>query len=126
MSYLDCAQYDCCHNKAGCCCLNDIKVHHTGESDAVCSSYRNSEGYGNVATDNQPASPETEIACDDSGCRHQQGHCCQPCQRGHLQLRPRLRYTGAKITANCAKRLPLWNGEAFLCAFSCETPHFVV
>ena len=46
MSYLDCAQYDCCHNKAGCCCLNDIKVHHTGESDAVCSSYRNSEGYG--------------------------------------------------------------------------------
>ena len=72
MSYLDCAQYDCCHNKAGCCCLNDIKVHHTGESDAVCSSYRN------------------------------------------------------KITANCAKRLPLWNGEAFLCAFSCETPHFVV
>ena len=55
MSYLDCAQYDCCHNKAGCCCLNDIKVHHTGESDAVCSSYRNSEGYGNVATDNQPA-----------------------------------------------------------------------
>ena len=65
MSYLDCAQYDCCHNKAGCCCLNDIKVHHTGESDAVCSSYRNSEGYGNVATDNQPASPETEIACDD-------------------------------------------------------------
>ena len=54
MSYLDCAQYDCCHNKAGCCCLNDIKVHHTGESDAVCSSYRNSEGYGNVATDNQP------------------------------------------------------------------------
>ena len=41
----------------------------------------------------------------------------QPCQRGQLQLRPRLRYTGAKITANCAKRLPLWNGEAFLCAF---------
>ena len=59
MSYLDCAQYDCCHNKAGCCCLNDIKVHHTGESDAVCSSYRNSDGYGNVATDNQPASPAT-------------------------------------------------------------------
>ena len=76
MSYLDCAQYDCCHNKAGCCCMNDIKVHHTGESDAVCSSYRNSEGYGNVATDNQPASPETEIACDDRGCRHQQGLCC--------------------------------------------------
>ena len=63
MSYLDCAQYDCCHNKADCCCLNDIKVHHTGESDAVCSSYRNSEGYGNVATGNQPASPRrTEIA----------------------------------------------------------------
>ena len=62
MSYLDCAQYDCCHNKAGCCCLNDIKVHHTGESDAVCSSYRKS--------------PETEIACDDRGCRPQQGLCC--------------------------------------------------
>ena len=24
MSYLDCAQYDCCHNKAGCCCLDSI------------------------------------------------------------------------------------------------------
>ena len=67
MSYLDCAQYDCCHNKAGCCCLNDIKVHHTGESDAVCSSYRNSEGYGNVATDNQPASPETAAAATSRG-----------------------------------------------------------
>ena len=65
MSYLDCAQYDCCHNKAGCCCLNGINVRHTGPGDAVCGSYRNSEGYGNVATDNQPASPETEIHCAD-------------------------------------------------------------
>lgn len=76
MSYLDCAQYDCCHNKAGCCCLNDIKVHHAGDRDALCTSYRNSEGYGNAATDNQPASPETDICCDDKGCRYQQGHAC--------------------------------------------------
>ena len=88
MSYLDCAQYDCCHNKAGCCCLNDIQVRHTGETDAVCSSYRNSEGYGNVATDNQPASPETEIACDDRGCRHQQyAPFRQPSDRRHLGFR---------------------------------------
>ena len=60
MNYLDCAQYDCCHNKAGCCCLNSIQVRHTGPGDAVCSSYRNSEGCGNVATDNPPASPETD------------------------------------------------------------------
>ena len=54
MNYLDCAQYDCCHNKAGCCCLNSIQVRHTGPGDAVCGSYRNSEGCGNVATDNRP------------------------------------------------------------------------
>ena len=36
MNYLDCAQYDCCHNKAGCCCLNSIQVRHTGPGDAVC------------------------------------------------------------------------------------------
>ena len=69
MSYLDCAQYDCC-------CLDSIKVRHTGPGDAVCGSYRNSEGCGNVATDNQPASPETEIHCDDRGCRHLEGRCC--------------------------------------------------
>ena len=46
MNYLDCAQYDCCHNKAGCCCLDGINVRHTGPGDAVCGSYRNSEGYG--------------------------------------------------------------------------------
>ena len=57
MSYLDCAQYDCCHNKAGCCCLGGINVRHTGPGDAVCGSYRNSEGYGNVATDNQRPRP---------------------------------------------------------------------
>ena len=71
MSYLDCAQYDCCHNKAGCCCLNGIDVHHTGPGNAVCGSYRCNERYGNAATDNQPASPET-----DKGCRHLEGHCC--------------------------------------------------
>ena len=76
MSYLDCAQYDCCHNKAGCCCLDGINVRHTGPGDAVCGSYRNSGGCGNVATDNQPASPETEIHCDDRGCRHLEGRCC--------------------------------------------------
>ena len=26
MSYLDCAQYDCCHNKAGCCCLDHVSI----------------------------------------------------------------------------------------------------
>lgn len=76
MSYLDCAQYDCCHNKTGCCCLDGINVRHTGPGDAVCGSYRNSGGCGNVATDNQPASPETEIHCDDRGCRHLEGRCC--------------------------------------------------
>ena len=34
MSYLDCAQYDCCHNKAGCCCLDSINVRHTGPATA--------------------------------------------------------------------------------------------
>ena len=57
MNYLDCAQYDCCHNKAGCCCLN-------------------SEGCGNVATANPPASPETDSHCDDKGCRYLEGRCC--------------------------------------------------
>lgn len=76
MVYLDCAQYDCCHNKAGGCCLGGIKVHHTKGADAVCSSYRNSEGYGNVATDNAPATAETEIRCDDKGCRYLEGRCC--------------------------------------------------
>ena len=48
MSYLDCAQYDCCHNKAGCCCLDGINVRHTGPGDAVCGR----------------------------GCRHLEGRCC--------------------------------------------------
>lgn len=64
MVYLDCAQYDCCHNKAGACCLGSIKVHHAGEKDAVCSSYRCNESVGNVATDNAPATVETEVRCD--------------------------------------------------------------
>ena len=76
MAYLDCAQYDCCHNKAGGCCLGGIKVRHTKGSDAVCASYRNSEGVGNVATDNAPAAAETEIRCDDKGCRYLEGRCC--------------------------------------------------
>ena len=72
MNYLDCAQYDCCHNKAGCCCLNSINVRHTGPGDAVCGSYRNSEGYGNVATDNQPACARLDTAhgCPAARC------CC--------------------------------------------------
>ena len=37
---------------------------------------RHCVGCGNVATDNQPASPETEIHCDDRGCRHLEGRCC--------------------------------------------------
>ncbi len=61
MNYLDCARsMTAAIIKAGCCCLNSIQV-HTGPGDAVCGSYRNSEGCGNVATDNPPASPETDI-----------------------------------------------------------------
>ena len=26
MNYLDCAQYDCCHNKAGCCCADHVSI----------------------------------------------------------------------------------------------------
>ena len=78
MSYLDCAQYDCCHNKAGCCCLDGINVRHTGPGDAVCGSYRNSGGCGNVATDNQPASPETEIHCDDRAAAILRGAAAAP------------------------------------------------
>ncbi len=78
MSYLDCAQYDCCHNKAGCCCLDGINVRHTGPGDAVCGSYRNSGGCGNVATDNQPASPETEIHCDDGAAAILRGAAAAP------------------------------------------------
>ena len=94
MSYLDCAQYDCCHNKAGCCCLDGINVRHTGPRDAVCGSYRNSGGCGNVATDNQPASPETEIHCDDRGCRHLEGRCCcaDHVSIDECELRPRMRH----------------------------------
>lgn len=76
MVYLDCAQYDCCHNKAGACCLGNIKVHHAGEKDAVCSSYRCNESVGNVATDNAPATAETEVRCDDKGCKYLEGRCC--------------------------------------------------
>ena len=76
MVYLDCAQYDCCHNKAGACCLGSIKVHHAGEKDAVCSSYRCNESVGNVATDNAPATVETEVRCDDKGCKYLEGRCC--------------------------------------------------
>ena len=67
MSYLDCAQYDCCHNKAGACCLGSVKVHHTGERDAVCSSYRCNESVGNVATDNAPATAD-HVCIDECGC----------------------------------------------------------
>lgn len=76
MVYLDCAQYDCCHNKAGACCLGSIKVHHAGEKNASCASYRCNEGVGNVATDNAPAAAETEIRCDEKSCRYLEGRCC--------------------------------------------------
>lgn len=77
MTYLDCAQYDCCHNKAGACCLGSIKVHHAGEKDAVCTSYRCNEGVGNVATDNAPATAETEVRCDDKDCKYlEERSCC--------------------------------------------------
>lgn len=77
MSYLDCSEQDCCHNKAGSCCLGGISVHHAGHNDAVCRSYRNNEAYGNVATDNAPANPETQIRCDDTGCCYNDGKACQ-------------------------------------------------
>lgn len=76
MSYLDCSEHDCCHNKGGQCCLNGINVHHTGEHGAACKSYCNNEAYGNVAIDNPPASAETGIGCDDSACRFNESlHC---------------------------------------------------
>ena len=62
--YLDCSQNDCCHNKGGSCCLGGVKVHHAGQSDAVCRSYRNNEAYANAATDNAPPSAETAVRCD--------------------------------------------------------------
>ncbi|HJB41826.1 MAG TPA: hypothetical protein H9945_04940 [Candidatus Gemmiger avicola] len=76
MSFLNCSQQDCCHNKGGECCLGCVKVHHAGEQDAVCRSYRCSEGVGNVATDNAPATAVTDVRCDDAGCRYLKGTCC--------------------------------------------------
>ena len=76
MCYLDCNQGDCCHNKAGACCLGGVKVHHAGQTDAVCRSYRCNEAYGNVATDNAPPSAETAVRCDDTGCRYNAAHQC--------------------------------------------------
>lgn len=76
MTYLDCSEYDCCHNKAGCCCLGGIEVARAGERDAVCASYRSSEGYGNTATDNIPGTAETEIHCGDKTCAYNEGRCC--------------------------------------------------
>ena len=102
MNYLDCAQYDCCHNKAGCCCLNSIQVRHTGPGDAVCGSYSNSEGCGNVATDNPPASPETDIHCDDKGCRYLEGRCC--CA-DHVSI------DECSCGPECATRAPKENNE---------------
>lgn len=76
MCYLDCSQSNCCHNKGGGCCLDGVSVHHTGDSDSVCSSYRNNEAYGNVCTDNVPPSAETAIRCDDAGCRYNDHNHC--------------------------------------------------
>ena len=76
--YLDCSQKDCCHNKGGACCLGGVKVHHAGQSDAVCRSYRNNEAYANAATDNAPPSAETAVRCDDTGCRHNAAYRCRP------------------------------------------------
>ena len=77
MAYLDCAQYDCCHNKAGGCCLGGVTVRHAGAGDAVCSSYRCSEGVGNVATDNAPATAETDVHCTERSCRYLAGSTCR-------------------------------------------------
>ena len=48
----------------------------TRRAAAAWTASTSDEGYGNVATDNQPASPETDIHCDDKGCRHLEGRCC--------------------------------------------------
>lgn len=76
MCYLDCSQCDCCHYKGGACCLDGVSLHHAGPGDVLCSSYRNSEAYGNVATDNAPATAETAVRCDDIGCRHNKNARC--------------------------------------------------
>ena len=76
MTYLNCSQSDCCHNKGGCCCLGNIQMHHTSAHNAKCASYACSEGYGNCATDNAPGSAETEIRCDDDACRHNKKKAC--------------------------------------------------
>ena len=37
---------------------------------------RNQASMGNVATDNAPARVETEVRCDDKGCKYLEGRCC--------------------------------------------------
>lgn len=77
MCYLDCNQSDCCHNKGGACCLGQVKIHHAGQEDAVCRSYRCNEAYGNAATDNSPPTAETGVRCDDTACRYNAAlRCC--------------------------------------------------
>lgn len=77
MCYLDCNQSDCCHNKGGACCLGQVKIHHAGQEDAVCRSYRCNEAYGNAATDNAPPTAETGVRCDDTSCRYNAAlRCC--------------------------------------------------
>lgn len=68
MVYLSCSEHDCCHNKGGQCCRNDICVHCEGATDAVCSSYCCNDAYANAATDNPPPSAETAIRCGDKEC----------------------------------------------------------
>ena len=90
--------------RAGCAshACTSSRLFNTAAGDAVCGSYRNSEGYGNVATDNQPASPETDIHCDDKGCRHLEGRCC--CA-DHVSIDER------GCGPECATRAPRETGE---------------
>lgn len=76
MTYLNCSEQDCCHNKGGCCCLDSIKMHHNSAHTAMCASFASNEGYANAAVDNAPGQAETDIRCDDSACRHNKNHAC--------------------------------------------------
>lgn len=76
MTYLNCSEQDCCHNKGGCCCLDSIKMHHNSAHTAMCASFANNEGYANAAVDNAPGQAETDIRCDDGACRHNKNHAC--------------------------------------------------
>jgi hypothetical protein len=73
MAYLECSEGDCCHNKAGCCCLDSIGVKQEAGKDVVCCSY----SCGSTDTDSvEQPEPRTSIRCDDTCCCHNEDcHC---------------------------------------------------